>query len=404
MEDGMQYFVGIDWGSKAHAVCVLKQNGERFARFQVLHDADGVAELVSRLETLRGNGPVRIAIERPNGTLVEALVAAGHDVVPIRPDALKGFLVRYTANSAKDDNGDAYVLADVLRSDGARLASLAPQTGQMLALQRVVRYRNSVIRKRVRAVNELEALLKDFWPGALELFDTSHSRIFLKFIHRFASPLEAAELDEAGMAAFLKQARYSGGTKASQLMAAMRSAAPGAIDPHRCEVMSRIVRSLAEEILTHVDAEANVTKLLRQEYAKHPDFAIFDSLPCGGDQTAPRILAEMGDQRDRFPTLESFLGTAGTCPVTIASGKRRDVRFRRACNEDLRVAVSFLADNARRTCPRSIAIYTAKRAEGKSHQATLRIIARLWLRVIYRLWIDRVPYDATKHRSHQHAA
>ena len=133
--------------------------------------------------------------------------------------------------------------------------------------------------------------------------------------------------------------------------------------------------------------------------ADHPDGALVQSLPRSGQVNAAQLLAELGDDRARFPTAEQLTAEAGAAPVTRASGKHRAVVFRWACNKRLRQAVTTLADNSRHASPWAAAVYARARARGCDHPHAIRILARAWLRVIWRCWQDRQPYDVTRHRA-----
>ena len=160
-------FAGVDWGCGSHAVCVLDAKGAVLDRFEARHDREGLATLTARL---RRHGAPPVAIERPTGLLVDHLVEAGLTVVPIHPNAVKACRPRYRAVSAKSDPGDAYILADVLRTDGHRLRPLEPQSDAIRALRALVRGRDDLVAARVALANQLTALLNGFWPGAAAVF------------------------------------------------------------------------------------------------------------------------------------------------------------------------------------------------------------------------------------------
>ena len=145
----MEVFVGVDWGCGSHAVCVIDAKGSVLDRFEASHDRDGLADLVARLKRRGPPGEIRVAIERPTGLLVDHLLEAGLKVVPIHPNAVKACRPRYRAVSAKSDPGDAYILADVLRTDGHRLRSLQPQSDAIRALRALVRGRDDLVAARV---------------------------------------------------------------------------------------------------------------------------------------------------------------------------------------------------------------------------------------------------------------
>ena len=166
----MPYFCGLDWGSVGHAVCVVDETGAVLLHFEVAHDAAGLAELRKKLDRLAPAGDIPIAIERPSGLIVDALVEAGHTVVPIHPNVVKACRPRYRAAGGKSDPGDAFMLADILRTDGHRFRPLAPCSDEIKALRALVRGRDELVAERIALANRLRSLLDSFWPGAAAIF------------------------------------------------------------------------------------------------------------------------------------------------------------------------------------------------------------------------------------------
>ncbi len=178
----MMYFAGLDWGSATHAACVVDDKGTAVARIEVTHTAEGLKKLLSALSKLAPASEIPIAIERPSGLVVDTLVDAGHPVVPIHPNALKACRPRYCAAGGKSDPGDAYILADVLRTDGHRFRPLRPASDEIRALRALVRSRDDLVAERVAVANQLRAMLESFWPGATTIFADIDSSIALAFM------------------------------------------------------------------------------------------------------------------------------------------------------------------------------------------------------------------------------
>src|SRR5216117_694998 len=186
--DAMRFSVGIDWASAAHAVCILDQTGRVHWQGAVPHTADGLADLLARLRRFRRRGSLRVALERPSGLLVDTLLDAGLEVVPIHPNALKASRPRYSAAGAKSDPGDAFILADLLRTDGHRFRPLHPSSDDTRALRALVRGRDDLVAQRIALANQLRALLERFWPGAAAIFADVDSPIALAFLARYPTP------------------------------------------------------------------------------------------------------------------------------------------------------------------------------------------------------------------------
>ncbi len=221
------FFTGIDWAAETHAVCVMDAGGTIAAEFTIEHSADGIATLIRRLARYGEAGVMPVAIERPNGRLVDLLLEAGHPVVPVSPNAIKTWREGEVVSGAKSDPGDAEVIAEYLRLRQHRLRIAAPYADETRALRTVVRTRDDLVDMRVAAVNQLSALLEAHWPGAKAIFADVESPISLEFLTRYPTPASAARLGEKRIAAFCTSQGYSGKRSAAELLARLRSAPAG---------------------------------------------------------------------------------------------------------------------------------------------------------------------------------
>lgn len=269
----MEVFAGVDWGAGSHAVCVIDTKGTVLDRFEASHDRAGLAALVARLKCHGPSKGLPVAIETPAGLLVDHLVEAGFAVVPIHPNAVKACRPRYRAVSAKSDPGDAYILADVLRTDGHRLRPLQPQSDAIKALRALVRGRDDLIGARVTLANQLTALLDSFWPGAAQVFAEVASPIALAFLDRYPSPDAAARLGPRRLASFLAQHHYSGRRSPEALLERLRAAPSGHAGTTEREAKGEMVRALARTLASLVDQLGQLTRRIEQTVADLPDGA-----------------------------------------------------------------------------------------------------------------------------------
>ncbi len=393
-------FAGLDWALRDHAVCIIDESGAIRERFEVPHDAAGLRELLARL---RRHAPtpaqLPVAIERPSGLLVDALIEAGFAVVPIHPNVVKATRPRYRSHGAQSDASDAYLLADLLRTDGARFRPLQPQSDAIRALRALARGRDDLVATRVQLANQLRSLLESFWPGAAVLFAEIDSPIALAFVQRYPTPASAAHCGGKRLAAFLAQHRYCGRRSAAELLERLRAAPIGNAGESETDAKGTLVQTLATTLTTLVEQIAQLTSRIEHAIADLADGQIIMSLPRAGRVCAAQILAELGDERQRFPDDAQLAAEAGVAPVTYESGKHRSVTFRWACNHRLRCAITCFADNSRHASPWAARVYTAARARGCDHPHAIRILARAWIRVLWRMWVDRRPYDPTHHRA-----
>jgi len=395
----MSYFAGLDWGEVEHAVCVIDSGGQRVAGFTVPHTAVGLAELCARLARIAAAVDLPIAIERPSGVVVDTLVEAGHTVFPVHPNALKACRPRYRAAGGKSDPGDAWILADVLRTDGHRLRPLRPISDPVRALRALVRTRDDLVAERVALANQLRALLESFWAGGARIFAEVDSPIALAFLERYPTPHSARALGPKRLATFLADQGYSGRRSAVELLERLRTAPSGLAGPAEQQAKGQLVRALVAVLHPLVQQIKKLTAAVEGTVPQLPEGQVVMSFPRAGKVNAAQILAELGDEPRRFPSEDQLAAEAGVAPVTYASGKSRSVGFRRACNKRLRRALTCFADNSRKASPWARDLYARARARGCDHPHAVRILARAWTRVLWRCWTDGETYQPTRHRA-----
>jgi transposase len=390
-------FVGIDWATETHAVCVLDQAGHTLTTFTITHTAAGFDQLITRLGRLGDPDGMPVAIERPDGRLVDRLLEHGHPVVPVHPNAIKTWRDGEIISGAKSDTGDAHVIAEYLRLRHHRLRTLTPFSPQTRALRAVVRTRGDLVDQRVAATNQLAACLDAFWPGAKAIFADLASEIALAFLARYPTPASAERLGEARMHAFLVKHGYSGRRPAAELLARLRAAPAGLTDPVEADARRDAVTALVAVVRALNAAIKDLDRSVVAHLGEHPDGPIFTSLPRSGRISAAQVLAEWGDCRPAYTGPDAVAALAGAAPVTKQSGKHHAVVFRWACSKRFRQAITTLADNSRHASPWAAKVYADARTRGHDHPHAIRILARAWIRVIWRCWVDQVPYDPTRH-------
>lgn len=394
----MERTAGIDLASEEHRLVVVDAEGRRLEERRYTHSEQGIAALLRHLVEL---DVARVALERPNGLVVDRLLEAGVAVVAVHPNQLAAARDRYRSGGGKSDGFDAYVLAELARTDMHRLSVLEPDADETRALRALTRAREDLVEQRVALANQLRAQLDAFWPGAAKIFAEVDSPIALAFLERYPSPSDARSLGEKRLAGFLARHGYCGRKSPAELLGRLRTAAEGRAGELEAEARRAVVLGLVATLKPLVEQIKLLTSEIRGLLVDHPDGAIFRSLFRDPKSvvTAAELLAEIGDRRERHPARDSLEGIAGQSPVAVESGKKKVATFRWACNKTLRSAVSVLADSSRKHNPWARKIYQDAIARGKDHPHALRILGRAWLRVIWRIWQDRTPYDPTRHRS-----
>jgi transposase len=388
---------GIDWARDDHAACIVDDRGRKVATTMVEHTTIGLRELVAFLGR---HGVGEVAIERPDGPVIDALLDAGLIVVVISPNQVKNLRGRYGSAGNKDDRFDAYVLADTLRTDRVRLRPLVPDREDTVALRRACRARKDLVKHRVAAANQLRAHLRNVFPGAIGLFKDIDTEISLAFLTRFDTQDRADWLTAKRLGDWLAKQSYSGRTDPAVLHQRLLDAPRGATGAHATS-QAAITASYVALLQTLLEQIKTLTTQIDQQLDAHADAHIFTSLPRSGRVRAARLLAEIGDCRAKFPTPESLTCLAGAAPSTRQSGKLRAVGFRWSCDKQLRDAVTDFANDSRHANPWAADLYDRARTRGHDHAHAVRILARAWLHVIWHCWQDGLAYDPQTHRALQ---
>lgn len=388
---------GVDWARDDHVACIVDGRGRKVATTMVEHTSNGLRELVTFLGR---HGVDEVAIERPDGPVIDTLLAAELTVVVISPNQVKNLRGRYGSAGNKDDRFDAYVLADTLRTDRARLRPLVPDTEATIALRRACRARKDLVKHRVAAANQLRAHLRNVFPGAIGLFRDIDSEITLAFLTRFDTQDRADWLTPKRLGDWLAKQGYSGRTDPAVLLQRLLDAPRGATGEHATS-QAAITASYVALLLTLLEQIKTLAAQIERQLDAHADAHIFTSLPRSGRVRAARLLAEIGDCRARFPTPESLTCLAGAAPSTRQSGKLRAVGFRWSCDKQLRDAVTDFANGSRDANPWAADLYDRARTRGHDHAHAIRILARAWLHVIWHCWQDGLAYDPETHRALQ---
>lgn len=393
-------FIGVDWGNSHHQLCVLDAAGQLVHQGKYGHDVAGMQRLSERLGC---HGPVEgVAIERSEGLLVEALQRQGHRLFCVSPKMSARARERYRLAPSKSDAFDAFVLADSLRHEHRHWRSLAVPSPLLAELRALTRDRERLIWNQRDVENQLRAVVLAYHPAVSHLFSSLDRDISLAFLRDYPTPAQAGRVGAARMAAFCARHGYSGRTKPELLVERLRtnllSASAGTIAGKAFTAMMFVEQ--LELLNTQIRA---ITKRIRERLAEHPDAVIFLSFPGMGELTAATMLAEMGEDRGRFPTADVLLAETGTAPVTRSSGRSRTVRFRYAANKRMRHAIDWWAFVSVRENHWAHHAYQQARDRGQLHNRALRGLGARWTRILWRCWHDHSTYDPARHLKNQPA-
>jgi transposase len=393
-------YAGVDWASEKHDVLIADETGEELLSASFAHNEAGLRSLCRALVRHRVQ---LVAIERPDGLLVERLLDAGLRVLALHPNQVAAARPRFRASGGKSDRFDAFVLCELARTDHHRFRVLEPDSDVTKALRALTRGRDDLVQTRVALCNQLRAELERFWPGPVGLFSELDSGISLAFLQKYPSPIDARALGERRMAAFLRGQHYSGRQTPAKLIARLKAAPDGRAGEAEISARRQLVLALVAALRPIVADIKRLEHQIAETLDEHPDGPIFRSLfrDPKSAVTPATLLAEIGDCRARYPTADALAGDAGQGAVAVESGKRKVACFRWACNKRLRDAFCTLADSTRQWHPWAADHYARAVGRGHDHQRATRTLGRAWCRVVWSCWQTRTPYDPARHRALQ---
>lgn len=389
-------FIGWDWASETHDITVIDDAGKIVDRWPLHHDEAGLDDAIARLGRHGEPGELPVAIEATSGLVIDRLLAAGHPVVPIHPNAFNAARPRWGASRAKSDPGDSFKLADYLRTDGHRLRRLEPLDAATAELQALCRMRTDHVEAKVAATNQLAALLGRHWPGAAVIFGRLDSEIALAFLDDYPTPACATRLGEARMAMFCRRHSYCGRRSPAELLERLRSA-PEPTSSLSPETLAELVRAQVRLLRSLLGTIADLDRAMRAALLEHAKAALLAPMPRIGEVNLAQIVAEVGPILDRALDVEHACAEVGASPVTKESGKGRAVTFRWAVNTRARQALTTFADNSRHASPWAAQLYADARRRGKRHPHAIRILMRAWMRVMWACWHSGTVYQPVNH-------
>lgn len=393
--------VGIDSSDTHHDIHAEAAGAAPVLRLQISNDAGGFQRLFDALREAFGDLPCRFALENPTLLLGRFLLHAGHDVYAINPRSVAKMREALAASGKKDDPLDAESVSLLLRRRAEDLTPVGLGSAEGLLLAGLVQQRVDVVEEKNRVVNQLTAVLKRYYPRALDLFDTMEQPLTRAFLQAFASPTALAAATPAAWQALFSGQRYPRPARIEllweqaqrpQVAVSSVDEALGARQVHRLvrtlEVLLEELRSLEEEI--------------KERFEQHPDAEIFRSLPGAAAVLAPALFALLGDDRERWDDWRDVARNSGTVPVTRSSGASRTINMRYHCDREARRTLNLFASCSLRSCDWAKQFYAEQRRRGKGHGTALRNLATKWLRILFRLWKDRAIYDEALYLKQRH--
>jgi len=392
------HYAALDWARDHHDIVMVDRSGAIVTEFRIPHSTEGWKDFRSRLAPFPD---LAIAVETNQGPAVEQMAAAGLQIYPVNPRSAKHYRDRKRPSGVKNDRIDAWSLADALRVDGHGWRPLVPEDPLVAELRILCRDEVSLIELRTSLVAQLRYTLHRYYPAALEAFEDWTYPTCWDFLVQYPTPGILAAAGPRKWRAWLtshkfhfpaaNEKRYEVFARATELQGCAATVAAKSLT---AVSLAKVLRTLEAQL-------RDFRRQIADRFEKHPDHALFGSLPGAGPKMAPRLLSELGADRTRFPSADVLQCYAGTAPISYQSGQTDRTLMRRACNLELRQAVHIWASLSMRKSAWAYAYYLKHRKDGQSHSCALRCLGQRWLNILWKMWQSHTCYDPDLHQKNQ---
>lgn len=390
-------YIGIDWGETKHDVCILNHAGAILKEFRFTQTSKGYAHLVKEIEGFKvAPDHCLVALETSSNLIVDFLLAKPYQTYVIAPSKVASSRGRFSSSGRRNDRSDAHLLADMVRTDQHRFTPWRADGVVVSQIRANLRLIDDLTQSITRYSNRLRAALLRACPVAIDLFSDLTTQISLQFLRTYPTQTAVKSLSYADFAAFCRRHRYSHPHRITQRYTHLQQqvSEPAEITITAYQTPITIWATL---LLNFVQQKQQAIRRIHQWFLTHPDAHIFASLPGAGDLLAPRLLVMFGEHRGRFPTPTAIQSLAGTCPITIQSGKKKAVKFRRACNHEYRHTAQLFAISSTRHSSWAATYFGNALKRGLAESHAYRCLANRWLAIIWTIWQRNLPYDEAHH-------
>lgn len=391
-------YVGIDWASTKHDICRQAAGSEERVFERIAHSPEAIDAWARALHRRHG-GPIAVALELSEGPIVSALEKYDFLVLfPLDPKRLARYREAFVPSGAKDDPTDAEFALDYLVRHPEKLKALAPESVPIRKLRYLVEARDRLRGDQSRCVNRLVQALKQYYPQVIEWFNEHNTIVFCDFLQQWPTPGKARRARRTKLERFFKEHNVRFARLIEERIQAIKAATPltsdeAVVDAHRLQV-----EILVEQLRLTIGALKRYDEEIAAVAESRPDYRLlFAPLPGAGKVIAPRLLADFGEDRDRYHRADQLQKRSGIAPITKRSGDSTWVHWRFQCAKFRRQTyVDFAAQTVNKSAWAG-AYYRQQRAKGASHNIAVRALAYKWIRILYRCWQERTPYDESKY-------
>lgn len=384
-------FIGLDWGSQKHAWILEPAGGGKREQGVVENTPEAIADWTADLNRRLG-GPVAVALEQKRGSVVNLLLPYAHLVLfPVPASMSASYRKTFVPSGAKDDPSDAAWILDLLLRHRDRLRRLQPDDANTRLLLMLVEDRRQLVDDKTRLALRLQDCLKQYFPQLAKWFAVD-TALVADLLKRWPDLQHLQRCHDGTLRTFFRQ-HHSGEDLTAKRIDAIRAAVPATNDPAVLEACSTKARHLSESIATLRDQITRLEHRRDELVADHPDAPIFASFPGAGRATVPRLIAAFGTIRGSYSSAFEVECDSGIAPVHIRSGSMDRVCIRHACRDFTRQTFHEFAGQSIPQCQWAKAYYQAHCQKPHQHHAAVRALAFKWIRILYRCWKDRKPYD-----------
>ena len=395
-KDRFAVHVGLDWADRKHDLCIQFSSGER--SFQVIeHSPESLDTWLKNLHK-QVKGQIAVALELKKGPIVYALQKYPFvTVFPVHALSLARYRQAFWPSGAKDDPQDAELALELMLRYPKKVTPIEPSNSDIRLLQQLVEQRRQLVEDKRRFVNRLINTLKQYYPQPLEWFSHRDSALFCELIIRWPNLQTLKRARSSTIRSFFETARGRGVAHVDKRIVSIEQAIPLTNDNCVIEANALMAVCLAKQIKLVGDNIQAYDKRIESLFESLPDAKLFKSLPGIGPCMGPRMLAALGDNRERFHSAEEIQSYAGIAPVTERSGQKCWVHWRWQCSKFVRQTFVEWAAKTVQSSYWAEIYYQGQRRKGKSHQSAIRALAYKWIRIIYRCWKTRTCYDEAKY-------
>jgi transposase len=387
-------WVGLDWADEQHEVRLQAVGSREVQSFVLPQRPEAVKAWLSQLRARFPHGQVALALEQARGALIYALM--NYDFLllyPVPPQSLARYRQAFYPSGSKSDPQDADLLLELVRSHRDRLRVWQPEDALTRQLRLLVEHRRKLIADRTRLTNRLTSLLKESFPQALEWAGPLGSLEASEFFAQWTSLAAAQQAGRSQLRHFYLAHGERDPRRPEERLNQIRQAQPLTSDLALLETSALMVSILAGQLRALLPAHERLETAIAQLFSQHPDHGLWESFPGAGQALAPRLLVAFGSDRTRFQNAGEAQQFSGIAPVIERSGKICWVHWRWACPKFLRQSFHEFAAHTIPSSGWAKAYYLQQRSRGLGHHAALRALAFKWLRILYRCWQSRTPYD-----------